>query len=371
MKKLKIVVVDDSAFSRRTITRMLEGMPSVDVVGYAIDGEEGIQKVIALKPDLVTLDLEMPKMDGFTLLRILTIRFSLPVIVISALSGADKIFRALELGALDFIAKPSSNASFDLLSIKEDLQKKVLQVMSHPTLRKLCTPKVLPRQTVAPVKPVGGGTIPVPRLPVPVFDARPLVAGQHPFDLVAIGSSTGGPPALKQIFSAFDTKHPFAVVVSQHMPPGFTKAFADRLNQTSPFDIKEAEDGDQVLPGTILIAPGGKNMVLEAQGGLVKVRIVEPTKADRYVPSVDVMLHSCAEVYRKRVIAVILTGMGNDGSKGVRVIKEQGGCVIAESEASAVVYGMPREAVATGVVDRCVPLSQVASEILTFGGFNS
>ena len=261
MKKLKVVVVDDSAFSRRTITRMLEGMPAVDVVGYAIDGEEGIQKVIALKPDLVTLDLEMPKMDGFTLLRILTIRFSLPVIVISALSGADKIFRALELGALDFIPKPSSNASFDLLSIKEDLQKKVLQVMSLPSLRKIPVNREFPGYSVlSAVKPTGDPGAKPLRSSFTAFDARPASSGSHQFDLVAIGSSTGGPPALKQIFSTFEKKYPFAVVVSQHMPPGFTKAFADRLNQTSPFDIKEAEDGDHVLSGTILIAPGGKNM---------------------------------------------------------------------------------------------------------------
>jgi two-component system chemotaxis response regulator CheB len=192
----------------------------------------------------------------------------------------------------------------------------------------------------------------------------------HAIDLVAIGSSTGGPPALQHIFSAFEQKYPFAVVVSQHMPAGFTKAFADRLNRSSLFDIKEAEDGDLVLPGRVLIAPGGRNMIFEVCGGQVTARIVEPTESDRYVPSVDVMLQSCAGIYRKRAAAVILTGMGNDGSKGIQIIKEQGGCVIAESEETAVVYGMPREAVATGVVDRCVPLDRVASEIILLGGFS-
>ncbi len=355
MKKIKIVVVDDSAFSRRTITRMLEGLDSVEVVGYAINGEEGIQKVIALKPDLVTLDLEMPKMDGFTLLRILTTRFSLPVIVISALSGADKVFRALELGAIDFVAKPSSTASVDLLSIKEDLQKKVLQVLAlKPSVHRPAPEISTPERSPAVSKMSGKAGIGI----------------RHAIDLVAIGSSTGGPPALQQIFSAFEQKYPFAIVVSQHMPAGFTKAFAERLNRSSLFDVKEAEDGDLVLPGRVLIAPGGKNMVFEVCGGQVTARIVDPSESDRYVPSVDVMLQSCAGIYRKRVAAVILTGMGNDGSKGVRVIKEHGGCVIAESEETAVVYGMPREAVATGVVDRCVPLDQVASEIILQGGFS-
>ena len=335
---------------------MLEGLASVEVVGYAINGEEGIKKIIALKPDLVTLDLEMPRMDGFTLLRILTTRFSLPVIVISALSGADNVFKALELGALDFVAKPSSGASVDLLSIKEDLHKKVLQVLA--------------------VKPSGNiRSIPGNNLrESSAAELKPgIMAGiriQNNLDLVAIGCSTGGPPALQQIFSAFEKKYPFAIVVSQHMPAGFTKAFADRLNRTSLFDVKEAEDGDLILPGKVLIAPGGRNMILEDCGGRVTARIVAPSESDRYVPSVDVMLQSCAGIYRKRVAAVILTGMGNDGSKGVRIIKEHGGCVIAESEESAVVYGMPREAVATGVVDRCVPLNGIASEIIVRGGFS-
>ena len=356
MKKIKIVVVDDSAFSRRSITRMLEGLESVEVVGYAINGEEGIKKVIALKPDLVTLDLEMPKMDGFTLLRILTSRFSLPVIVISALSGADKVFRALELGAIDFVAKPSSTASADLLLIKEDLLKKVQQVLAlepHPHVRS--TSGASPQERSSALAPQAG---------------KAGIGIRHSIDLVAIGASTGGPPALQQILSGFEQKYPFAIVVSQHMPAGFTKAFAERLDRSSLFDVKEAEDGDLVLPGRVLIAPGGKNMVFEVCGGQVTARIVEPSESDRYVPSVDAMLQSCAGIYRKRVAAVILTGMGNDGSKGVRVIKEQGGRVIAESEETAIVYGMPREAVATGVVDRCVPLDHVASEIVLQGGFS-
>lgn len=357
MKKIKIVVVDDSAFSRRTITKMLEGLSNVEVVGYAINGEEGIQKVIALKPDLVTLDLEMPKMDGFTLLRILTTRFSLPVIVISALSGADKVFRALELGALDFVSKPAGSASVDLLSIKEDLHKKVLQILALK--RGGATG---PRTAVSmPESPHKG---------VPLSSGRAGAGLRHPVDIVAIGSSTGGPPALQQIFSAFGQKYPFAVVVAQHMPAGFTKAFADRLNRSSVFDVKEAEDGDLVLPGRVLIAPGGKNMVFEICGGQVTARIVPPLDTDRYVPSVDIMLESCSGIYKKRVAAVILTGMGNDGSKGVRSIKEHGGFVIAESEETAVVYGMPREAVATGLVDRVVPLHRISNEIISKGGFS-
>lgn len=353
MKKVSVLVIDDSAFSRRTITKMLEDIPCVDVVGYAVNGEEGILKAISLKPDLVTLDLEMPKMDGFTLLRILTTRFSLPVIVISALSGADKVFRALELGALDFIAKPTSDASTDLLSIRDDLQKKVLQIIGGKS--KVFSRPIPPDNTLEPVRSVSR--------------AYPVRTGSGAIDIVAIGSSTGGPPALQHIFSAFDQKYPFAVVVSQHMPTGFTKAFAERLDRHSVFDIKEAEDGDPVLPGTVLIAPGGRNLVFEMFHGTVVVRTVPPSDSDRYIPSVDVMLESCAGIYKGRVAAVILTGMGSDGSRGVRAIKANGGYVFAESEETAVVYGMPREAVATGVVDRIVPLHNVSNEIVAKGGF--
>ena len=351
MNTVRVVVVDDSAFSRRTITKMLEGIKGIEVVGFATNGEEGIQKVIALKPDLITLDLEMPKMDGFTLLRILTTRFSVPVIVISALSGADKVFKALELGALDFVAKPSSSASTDLLLIRDDLQQKVLQIVNHK-------PKGI-RRFSQQTSDDSHHVIPVQR------EDHSAAA----IDIVAIGSSTGGPPALQSIFSSFEHSFPFDIVVSQHMPAGFTKAFAERLNRSSPFDVKEAVDGDEVRPGKILIAPGGMNMTFEVCGGQVLARIAPPTASDRYVPSVDVMLESCAGIYRKRMIAVILTGMGNDGSKGVRFVHEQGGYVIAESDETAVVYGMPREAVATGIVDRIVPLHRVSREILIRGEF--
>lgn len=353
MSGLRVLVVDDSAFSRRTITRILEGIEGIEVVGYAANGEEGIQKVISLKPDLVTLDLEMPKMDGFTLLRILTTRYSIPVIVISALSGADKVFKALELGALDFVAKPSSGASNDLLLIREDLQQKVLQVgnLESERFRK--------RQMHALGRQYDGSEA-----------ATAAVPCASQISLVAIGASTGGPPALQFLFTAFKKPYPFAVVVSQHMPSGFTHAFAERLNRMSKFEIKEAVDGDLVLPGRALIAAGGTNLVLEEQGGQVRARVVPPSAADRYVPSVDVMLESCAEIYKRRMIAVILTGMGNDGSKGVRQVKAKGGFVIAESDETAVVYGMPREAAATGVVDRLVPLQRVPGEILLKGALH-
>ncbi|OGU05567.1 MAG: chemotaxis response regulator protein-glutamate methylesterase [Geobacteraceae bacterium GWC2_58_44] len=345
MKKIRVVVVDDSAYNRRAITRMLEELPGVEVVGYATNGEEGIRRVIDLTPDLVTLDLEMPRMDGFTMLRILMASTPVPVIVISSTSGDEKVFKALELGAVDFIAKPTSIISDELLKIQQDLHDKVQAVF---------------RLNMARVRRSCEQAPPAPELALPA--PRGELSGN--VDIVAIGSSTGGPPALQRIFSAFSEPPPFAVVVSQHMPSGFTNAFAERLNRSTGFEVKEARDGDQVLPGRALIAPGGKNLVFGRMGDKVVARVVAPGQKDRYIPSVDEMFCSCAEFYGNRLLAVVLTGMGNDGARGVREAKRLGAQVVAESEESAVVFGMPREAIATGLVDRVVPMDAMVREIV-------
>lgn len=347
MKPVRVLVVDDSAYSRRSITRMLEGVSGIEVVGYAIDGEEGIRQVISLKPDLVTLDLEMPRMDGFTLLRILAGRFNLPVIVVSVRSDADKVFRALELGAVDFVAKPSSDASTDLLSITEDLQYKVRQAV---------TARIKEYHRLSDHLAVTSSVV-----------SRGVRKSQ--LELVAIAASTGGPPALQGILSAFERPYPFGMVVAQHMPPGFTKAFAERLNRSSVFEVREAQDGDPVQPGHVLVAPGGSQMVLEQDSAVIRARVLPPDPSLRYNPSADALFGSCAPLYGKRMLAVVLTGMGNDGSQGVRLVKHHGGQVLAESEESSVVYGMPREAAATGCVDRIAALDDIPSTILDCGHF--
>jgi len=342
VKKIRVVVVDDSAYNRRAITRMLEEIPGVAVVGYATNGEEGIRRVIDLTPDLVTLDLEMPRMDGFTMLRILMASTPVPVIVISSTSGDEKVFKALELGAVDFIAKPTSIISDELLKIQQDLHEKVQAVfkLNMARVQKRCEP--VPQAVAIPAPQGSAGSI----------------------DLVAIGSSTGGPPALQRIFSAFSEPLPFAMVISQHMPAGFTKTFAERLNRSTGFEVREAKDGDEVLAGRALIAPGGRNLLLAESGGKVVARVTVPGPKDRYIPSVDAMFASCAEIYRSRMLAVVLTGMGNDGALGVRQAKGLGAQVMAESEESAVVFGMPREAIATGLVDRIAPIDAMAREIV-------
>lgn len=357
MRNIRVVVIDDSAYNRRTISRMLEALPNVEVVGSAADGEEGIRKVIDLKPDLVTLDLEMPRMDGFTLLRIIMNACPTPVIVISSQSEDERVFRALELGAVDFLAKPTSAISEELLKITDDLHSKVKNVFD------LNMKGISRRKPFIETAP--------PAIAVKARVSAPAAAPQAQksnYRVVAIGASTGGPPALQRILSAFPAQIPFAVFISQHMPSGFTRAFADRLNRASEFEIKEAADGDTVSPGKVYIAPGGRNMVFQELPGGVVVRIKEPTNDDKYVPSVDAMFSSLADIYGSRLLAVVLTGMGNDGSRGVSRIKSSGGHVLAEAEESAVVFGMPREAIATGVVDKVAPLENMAREILLRSG---
>jgi two-component system chemotaxis response regulator CheB len=357
VKKLRVLVIDDSAFNRRTISRILEGLPEVEVAGYAVDGEEGIRRVLELKPDLVTLDLEMPRMDGFTFLRIIMSNRPTPVIVVSSMGGDERVFKALELGAVDFILKPTAEASDELIKISKDLHEKVRGVFN------LNMTSVRKRGLLLPREPGAAPSI----APMPVLVPRKRTGGS--VAVVAIGASTGGPPALQSIFGAFPGGLPFSLVVSQHMPSGFTRTFADRLDRTSAFEVAEARDGDPVRAGRALIAPGGKNMVFQRRDGEVTVRLLDPEPKENYLPSVDKMFQSGAEVFGPQLLGVVLTGMGNDGSLGVRAIKEAGGQVLSESEESAVIFGMPRAAIATGLVDAIVPLDRIPDEILVRCGF--
>jgi len=347
---IRVLVVDDSAFNRRTIIKMLEAVPGIEIVGYACDGEEGLRKVFDLKPDLITLDLEMPRMDGFTFLRIVMAGRPTPVIVISASSEDENVFRALDFGAVDFVAKPSARISPELFNIREDLVRKVLSGGRTDMTKVLQRNRQI--ETVTFLPPTSRK---VDELSLGIKPAKALVV---------IGASTGGPPALQTIFSAIRAPLPVAFAVVQHMPPGFTRAFAERMNKLSGLTISEAADGDLVLPGKVFIAPGGKNMVFEQIKQEVRIRVVNPLPGQRYVPSVDILFNSAAETFAAKTVAVVLTGMGNDGHQGVMAIKKAGGTVIAESEESSVVFGMPKEAIATGCVDTVAPLSLVCGEII-------
>lgn len=338
---IRVLVIDDSAFSRRTITRMLENSPLIGQVDSARDGEEALRKALETDVDLITLDLEMPRMDGFTFLRIIMARKPTPVMVISGRAGDQDVFKALDLGAVDFIAKPTLRATPELATIEQELIRKV-----H-ALRQLRIEKV--RERIGNAPPV----------------ARRASPGGIGHRVVAIGSSTGGPAALTQLFGALPGNPGCAFIVSQHMPQGFTRGFAERLDRLTQLRALEAEPGAVPSPGTILVAPGGHHLEFETQGGRVVARIAEGSTDDKYAPSVDRMFISAAKHFGADLLAVILTGMGDDGRQGAMAVKRAGGNVIVESEETAVIYGMPQQAIRAGAVDAVLPLHEIAPAILS------
>jgi two-component system chemotaxis response regulator CheB len=278
----------------------------------------------------------MPRMDGFTFLRLLMATRPTPVLVISGRSGDGDVFKALELGAVDFVAKPTLRAAPELATIQVELLRKV------SAIRQLRIEKVRDRVSAAPS---------------PVRNRR---ARGDRMRVVAVGSSTGGPAALMEIFGAFGEAPNSAFVVSQHMPEGFTRGFAERLDRLTPFVSREAEGGERVEPGHLLLAPGGCHLEFSNEGGSVVTRLTPRAESDRYAPSVDRMFQSAAKHFGRDLIALILTGMGDDGRLGVQAVAASGGTVIAESEETAVIFGMPQQAIETGVVDAVLPLSEIA-----------
>jgi two-component system chemotaxis response regulator CheB len=333
--RIRVLVVDDSAFSRRTLVRMLERSPLVEVADWAPDGQAALAKALTNAYDLITLDLEMPRMDGFTFLRMLMARRPTPVIVVSGRGESQDVFQALELGAVDFVAKPTPRAAPELATIEQELIRKVHSIRE---LR-------LDRLRGEPVAGAAKG---------------PLARTLRPHRVVAIGSSTGGPAALLRLFSAFATPPACAFVVSQHMPAGFTRSFARRIDSATPFRAQEAESGTPVEEGVVLVAPGGAHLEFDARAGTVVARVVPREASERYAPGVDRMFRSAAKHWGRELLAVVLTGMGDDGAAGALEVKRAGGNVIVESAETAVIFGMPQQAIRAGGVDAVVPLHEMA-----------
>ncbi|MEW6585900.1 MAG: chemotaxis response regulator protein-glutamate methylesterase [Nitrospirota bacterium] len=342
MSKIRVLIVDDSAYSRQTLKKMLEADSSIEVAGIATDGIDAMAKTLKLKPDIITLDLEMPAMDGFSFLRWLMANRPTPVIIISSYFDSKTVFRALELGAADFIAKPSRMALADFRLMERDLLRKVKGARGLRMDRLSRNLELLEEKKPLPA-------------------SREKSAGQ--IEAVAIGSSTGGPAALKIIFSRLPSDFP-GVVVSQHMPKGFTASFAERLNGISKIHVKEAEEGDALESGRALVCPGGFHMEFKKKAKRVVAALREPKSTDKYAPSIDVMMSSLADVYGPKTLGVVLTGMGNDGKAGMVEIRKQGGYTIVESEESAVVFGMPSEVIKAGAAERILPISDIPAEMM-------
>jgi two-component system chemotaxis response regulator CheB len=333
---VRALVIDDSAYNRVTLSRMLETDPRIKVVATAVNGEDGIKQVMKHRPDVITLDLEMPIMDGFAFLRWLMANLPTPVIAVSSKSSDRSVFKALELGALDFIGKPGGRVSPRLEEIQRDLVAKVLQIadLSMENLRR----RLEEEQTAVP--------------------GAAAVAGTCPADLIVIGCSTGGPPALQHVFQALPLL-PVAFFVAQHMPPTFTRLFAERVNKLTPFEVKEAANGEMIAPGTVYIAPGGMQSEVRRIPEGLQARVFAANESDLYAPSVDRLFRSASEVCRERLVAVIMTGMGDDGAEALRTVHENGGRTIAESADSAIIFGMPAEAIKTGAVDEVLSLHDI------------
>ncbi len=342
--ELRVVVIDDSPYVRQTIAGLLEAEPGIKVVGRAGDGEEGLREVLAKQPDLVTLDLEMPGMDGFALLRILMARAPTAVLVVTARPDRTNVFRALEAGAFDFVGKPSSRAAPELSAMRSDLIAKVRQV------REL-------RRDALDERARGRRPTPPP-LNVVRPSGRPRAVA--PTRLVALAASTGGPPALQRVLAAFPPTGSTAVAITQHMPPQFTHAFAERLARTTPWDAKEAEPGAEVAPGVALVAPGSGSLALRREGSAVRASIEPPDSGALFSPSADRMLATAAAAFGADLLAVVLTGMSGDGVAGARAVKAAGGRVIAEARESAVVFGMPEGVINAGLADDVLPLGRIA-----------
>jgi two-component system chemotaxis response regulator CheB len=341
-----VLVIDDSALMRKMITQMLQRDTSIEVIGTAMDGAFGLKKIEELRPDVVTLDLEMPQMDGLELLRHITKRAPVPVIVVSSHSteGASETFKALQWGAFDFVAKPQENASMTMDSIAEELIAKV----------KVAGASRRPRVEVA--------TVDEERLRLARKPVRPAASARMtPTKVIAIGISTGGPNALLYLLSQLPADFPGSILIVQHMPEGFTQMFAKRLSDACAIEVKEAQSGDLLLAGRALICPGNRHLrVRKMPLGDVAVLSDDP-RVNGHRPSADVLFRSVAQEYGTKAIALIMTGMGEDGADGIGAVKDAGGLAVAQDEASSVVFGMPKVAIERGHVNRVVPLDALAN----------
>ncbi len=349
MKKIRVLTVDDSALMRQVLAALLAKDPDIEVVGAAPDPFIAREKIKALNPDVLTLDVEMPKMDGLTFLEKLMRGHPMPVVMVSSLTeaGCQTTLRALELGAVDFIAKPKIDLREGMEDIAQDLIAKV-KAAAAARVRPLSVKRVSSSETDAS------------RF---TNDASRASMIKTTDTIIAIGSSTGGTEAVKDVLEVLPPNTP-PILITQHMPERFTKTWADRLNSLCRISVKEAQDGDSVLPGHALVAPGGYHMTLERSGARYTVRINQDPPVNRHRPSVDVTFASVARCAGANAIGVILTGMGGDGAKEMLTMKQAGAFTIAQDEASCVVFGMPKEAIKAGAVDKVLPLGDIAGAIL-------
>ena len=348
---IRVLVVDDSVLMRQAVRRILSSDPGIEVVDIARDGLEALAKIEKLQPDVLTMDVEMPHMDGLSALRLLMERFPKPVVMLSSLTaaGAEATVKALALGAVDFMQKPSGQSPGGLAAVADQLIQKVKHAATARVRKPL---SVTPVRPTPPSPPAGSVAVGHPAAPA----SSP---GREPDRLVVIGSSTGGPRALAEVVSALPGDLPCAVLIVQHLPAGFTRSLADRLDQSSALSVAEAKDGDFLEVGRALVAPGDFHLKVVNR----RVQLDMGPRRHGVRPSVDTTLETAAATFGPSILTAILTGMGEDGTEGSRVVKAAGGLVLAEHESTCVVYGMPRAVVEAGLADEVVPLDHMAAAI--------
>lgn len=350
---VKVLVVDDSGFFRRRLTEILSSDSGIDVIGTATNGREAIDQVVALRPDVITMDYEMPMMNGITAVRNIMQRCPTPVLMFSSLTheGARVTLDALDAGAVDFLPKNFEDISRNPEKVKHLLCEKIRSIARsnrHPQRTVTPTEHVTPSAAQAPAQAPLRRTV----------TSSPVK--RKPYRLVAIGTSTGGPVALQRVLTQLPANFPAPLLLIQHMPAAFTKAFAERLDKLCQISVKEAVDGDQLRPGLALLAPGGKQMMLDSRG---VVRILPGDERLNYKPCVDITFASAAKAFADKVLAVVLTGMGSDGRDGARLLKEAGSQVWAQDEASCVIYGMPMAVVKASLADAIYPLDEIGHQL--------
>ncbi|HOI08800.1 MAG TPA: chemotaxis response regulator protein-glutamate methylesterase [Deltaproteobacteria bacterium] len=351
MSPIKVLIIDDSALVRKLLTDVLSSDPHIEVVGSAPDPLIAVRKIQTLKPDVITLDIEMPKMDGLTFLEKLMKSTPMPVIMFSSLTqkGAEATMKALSLGAIDFITKPR----IKLTESMEDLRANIVSRVKAAATAKL--KKAIAPPLVVPPKYGMDEVLAARRLPV-----SPAREGEK---VVVIGASTGGTVAIEQILNKLPKDFPPTLIV-QHMPPIFTRSFAQRVNGLTEMEVLEASDNDQLQRGTALIAPGGRHMILNKGPKGYYVTVKDGPPVNRHKPSVDVLFRSAANTLGKNAVGVILTGMGDDGARGLKELRDSGAFTIAQDEDSCVVFGMPKVAIEMGGVDRVLPLGSIPGFVM-------
>lgn len=356
MSKIRVLIIDDSAFMRKVIKQMLEESGEMEVIGTARDGAEGVEMALSLKPDVITMDVEMPRLNGLEATERIMEEMPTPIIMVSSLTleGAKATFEALDRGAADFISKNLTTSALDLMKIRDELVGKVRAIAKR-------------KNYFANLKAPGSHP-PAPAVHAP---AAPLQAAQkksfatQKMALVAIGASTGGPRALQEVLASLPPGLATPFVVAVHMPGAFTGAFAERLNESCKIPVKLAENGEKVRPGQIFIAPGGLQTRVRRKGLMdFFIEVGDEPKGTMYKPSVDVCMTSVAESYPGRSMGVILTGMGHDGREGMKAIKDKGGKTLVQSEETCAVYGMPKAVIEAGLADKVAPLNMIAAEIV-------